>query len=438
MGALTQLPRENVFDARGCTLLPSLADHHIHLLALAARSESIICGPPEINSEAALAQRLKQHNQGSDWFRGVAYHESVAGIIDRHWLDMHLSERPARIQHRGGRLWVINSKGLAILNATSKQKLPPGLSQDSGHLYDMDAWLRQQLASKLPDLTRASVELASLGVGLITDMTPQNYALIVDYLSSRQQQNNLLQDILIAGKPDLSRPGRRVHSDRLKIGPVKIHLQEASLPDFDATCELIAEGHLAGRPVAFHCVTEIELVFALAILSKAGSLKGDRIEHASIAPPHLLQSIAELDLIVVTQPNFILERGDQYLRDISDGDIPTLYRCKGFIDQEIPLAGGTDAPFGTANPWLAMQAAVSRCSLEGQIVNAAEALTPEQAVSLFLGELENPAKLRQLDAGAQAHMCLLDRNWNQARQSLDRVEVMATWRAGVLIHDAIN
>ena len=180
------------------------------------------------------------------------------------------------------------------------------------------------------------------------------------------------------------------------------------------------------------------MVFALAILSKAGSLKGDRIEHASIAPPHLLQSIAELDLIVVTQPNFILERGDQYLRDISDGDIPTLYRCKGFIDQEIPLAGGTDAPFGTANPWLAMQAAVSRCSLEGQIVNAAEALTPEQAVSLFLGELENPAKLRQLDAGAQAHMCLLDRNWNQARQSLDRVEVMATWRAGVLIHDAIN
>ena len=192
MGALTQLPRENVFDARGCTLLPSLADHHIHLLALAARSESIICGPPEINSEAALAQRLKQHNQGSDWFRGVAYHESVAGIIDRHWLDMHLSERPARIQHRGGRLWVINSKGLAILNATSKQKLPPGLSQDSGHLYDMDAWLRQQLASKLPDLTRASVELASLGVGLITDMTPQNDALIVDYLNSQQQQNNLI------------------------------------------------------------------------------------------------------------------------------------------------------------------------------------------------------------------------------------------------------
>ena len=156
MGKLPRLTEEEVIDAGGRTLLPCLADHHLHLLALAARSESIICGPPEINNEAALADLLKQHDHGDLWFRGVAYHESIAGIIDRHWLDQHLSERPARIQHRGGRLWIINSKGLAILNSTSNKKLPPGLSWDSGHLYDSDAWLRQQLASTPPDLSRTS------------------------------------------------------------------------------------------------------------------------------------------------------------------------------------------------------------------------------------------------------------------------------------------
>ena len=438
MGKLPRLTEEEVIDAGGRTLLPCLADHHLHLLALAARSESIICGPPEINNEAALADLLKQHDHGDLWFRGVAYHESIAGIIDRHWLDQHLSERPARIQHRGGRLWIINSKGLAILNSTSNKKLPPGLSWDSGHLYDSDAWLRQQLASTPPDLSRTSRELAGLGIGLITDMTPQNDPFIVDFLNSQQQNNNLLQDILIAGQPSLSKLGWQPHSDRLKIGPTKIHLQEANLPDFDEICELIAESHIEDRSVAFHCVTEIELVFALAVLAKTQSINGDRIEHASIVPPHLLQSISELGLAVVTQPNFILERGDQYLKDINFKEIPYLYRGNSFMDQEIRLAGGTDAPFGTANPWLAMQAAVSRCSLGGQVINHSEALTPEQAVSLFLGELQDPTKLRRLEAGAVAHMCLLDRNWHQARQALNNVEVIATWRAGQLIHDSVN
>lgn len=437
-GILTRQPEEEIIDARGRTLLPCLADHHLHLLALAARSESITCGPPDINNEAALAHLLKQHNQGDNWFRGVSYHESVAGLIDRHWLDQHLSERPARIQHRGGRLWVINSKGLAILNSTSNKKSPSDLSWDSGHLYDSDAWLRQQLDSTPPDLSRTSRELARLGIGLITDMTPQNDPFIVDFFNSQQQNNNLLQDILIAGQPSLSKLDRRLHSDRLKIGPTKIHLQEANLPDFDNICELITESHVEGRSVAFHCVTEIELVFALAVLSKTKSIKGDRIEHASIVPHHLLQAISELELIVVTQPNFILERGDQYLKDINFEEIPYLYRCKGLLDQEIRLAAGTDAPFGTANPWLAMQAAVSRCSSGGQVINHAEALSPEEAVSLFLGELEDPAKLRHLEAGAPAHMCLLDRNWHQARQALNGVEVMATWRAGQLIHDSVN
>ena len=438
MGALTRQAEEEVIDARGFALLPCLADHHLHLLALAARSESITCGPPEINNEAALAHLLKQHNHGQDWFRGVAYHESVAGIIDRHWLDQHLPERPARIQHRGGRLWVINSKGLAILASTSNKHLPSGLTEESGHLYDSDAWLRQQLASTPPELSKTSRELARLGIGLITDMTPQNDPFIVDFLDSQQQNNNLLQGILIAGQPSLSKLDRHFQDDRLKIGPTKIHLQEANLPDFDDICELISESHIDGRSVAFHCVTEIELVFALAVLTKTASIKGDRIEHASIVPPQLLQSIYELDLTVVTQPNFILERGDQYLKDIDSEEIPYLYRCKAFVDQEISLAGGTDAPFGTANPWLAMQAAVSRCSLGGQVINLTEALSPEKAVSLFLGELQEPAKTRRLAVGAPAHICLLDRNWQQARQALDKVEVIATWRAGQLIHDSVN
>jgi predicted amidohydrolase YtcJ len=438
MGALTRLAHEEVIDARGGALLPALADHHIHLLALAARSASIICGPPEINNETDLAHLLKQHSEGNTWIRGVAYHESVAGIIDRHWLDQHLPDRPVRIQHRGGRLWIINSKGLETLKPGSNERLPPGMSWDKGQLYDEDQWLRQRLAASPPDLSQTSHDLARLGVSLVTDMTPQNDQFIVNYLSSQQQQHKLLQDIVVAGRPSLSRLEQPLHGNRLKIGPTKIHLHEARLPDFDQTCRLIIESHSESRPVAFHCVTEIELVFALAAISEAGPIKGDRIEHASIAPSNLLKSLSELGLIVVTQPNFILERGAQYLSDISLDDIPALYRCRGFLDYGIELAGGTDAPFGSANPWLAMHAAVNRQSDDSRIINFPEALTPEQAISLFLGELDNPGKQRKLETGGLAHMCLLNSNWRKARQNLTCNQVIATWRAGVLIHNSIN
>ena len=69
--------------------LPGLHDHHIHLLAFAASLNSVPCGPPHVTCERELAEALRARqpaNPGA-WIRGVGYHPSVAGDIDRSWLD---------------------------------------------------------------------------------------------------------------------------------------------------------------------------------------------------------------------------------------------------------------------------------------------------------------------------------------------------------------
>ena len=48
----------------------------------------------------------------SGWLRGVAYHESVAGPLDRDRLDAWVADRPLRVQHRSGALWMLNSAGI--------------------------------------------------------------------------------------------------------------------------------------------------------------------------------------------------------------------------------------------------------------------------------------------------------------------------------------
>ena len=52
-------PGEEVIDAGGGVLLPGLHDHHVHLRALAAATNSVPAGPPRTRTPADLAERLR-------------------------------------------------------------------------------------------------------------------------------------------------------------------------------------------------------------------------------------------------------------------------------------------------------------------------------------------------------------------------------------------
>jgi predicted amidohydrolase YtcJ len=216
----------------------------------------------------------------------------------------------------------------------------------------------------------------------------------------------------------------------------KIVLDERALPELPALCACIARAHRARRAVAIHCVTRAELLFALAALAEAGSLAGDRLEHASVAPPETIPRIFALGLTVVTQPSFIAERGDQYASDVEPADRPWLYRARAFLAAGVPLAAGSDAPYSEPDPWRAMRAACERRSERGRVLGSAEALAPEEALALFTSPLSAPgAPPQRLAPGAAADLCLLRVSWTQARRSLSADHVAATWRAGIPIWD---
>jgi predicted amidohydrolase YtcJ len=220
----------------------------------------------------------------------------------------------------------------------------------------------------------------------------------------------------------------------LQRGEYKIHLLESSLPDFDELCREIGEVHACDRAVAVHCVSLTELVFALAALDCAGTLTGDRIEHASVTSPEQLRTLREMALRVVTQPHFVAERGDQYVAEVAAEEHPWLYRCAAFLASGIPLAGGSDAPFGSADPWRAMRAATERTTPAGTRLSQSERLTPEQALSLYLSRPEAPGtEQRRLAPGAPADLCLLGSPWRIVRRDLDSRHVRMTWRGGGLL-----
>lgn len=426
---------QRTVDARGGLLLPGLHDHHIHLAATAAALSSVACGPPDVGDAEGLLRALR-NNGGTGWLRGIGYHESVAGSIDRDWIDRAIASRPVRIQHRSGRMWYLNSMAIECLIESGPP--PAGMERAdgrwTGRLFDSDGWLRVRLGGTPPPLDEIGAQLAARGVTGVTDMNPENDRASGRYLEGERLRGALPQRLLLAGKDELA----QADFNGIATGPLKLHLHESELPDFEATIAQIRDAHGAGRAVAVHCVTDVELVFTLGVLREAGTIDGDRIEHASVASDELVEEIADMSLKVVTQPHFVAERGDRYRADIAEGDWPKLYRLRSFMKAGVVLAGGSDAPFGRPDPWSSMAAAVSRRTADGVVLGADEALTPEAALDLFLAAPTDLARTRCIEHEAVADLVLLNQPWRVLRDKLGDAQVRATIIDGRIVHDAID
>ncbi|ROO88723.1 putative amidohydrolase YtcJ [Actinocorallia herbida] len=397
---------DEVVDCGGRALIPGLCDHHVHLLALAAARRSVACGPPGVGDPAALRAALGAAAPGRDgWIRGVGYVETVAGDLDAAALDGFRADVPVRLQHRSGALWTLNSAAVRAAGLASGDH--PGIERDdrgtpTGRLWRADGWLR----TRLPDeggteLAEVGAALTAAGITSVTDATPDLAPEAVALLARARATGVLPQRVRLLGAAG-PLPGG------LTSGPEKIVIADSALPSLDALTARIAAAHAAGRPVAAHCVTYAALVLFLVAIEAAGALPGDRIEHAALVPADLLGTIRRLGLRVVTQPGFLADRGDDYLRDIPSADHADLYRCASLTAAGIPLALSSDAPYGPLDPWTVIDAAVRRRTRAGAVAGAPERLGARDALDRYLAPSDDPGgPPRRVRPGEPADLLIL-------------------------------
>ena len=295
----------------------------------------------------------------------------------------------------------------------------------TGRLFRMDDWLRGQLNTSDPvDVARYSYHLACLGIVSFTDTSYTNSAPTQDFFRARAQAGELLQWVRLMG------------DETLETGHLKIILDEDNLPDLDALQRRIANAHAAGRPVAFHCLTRLELLVALQAIEQVGLLVGDRIEHAALVPEDLLSMLADSGLQVVTQPGFLADRGERFRRDLPQ-DTEALYRYQSLLQAGIGVAASSDAPYGPVDPWQVMSAAVHRVTDGGRVLGARERVTPSEALRGYLAWGDDPGgPPRQIRPGAPADLIVLDRTLEQALHDLSSVRVRATFINGRLVYES--
>jgi predicted amidohydrolase YtcJ len=344
-----------------------------------------------------LARVLASIEAGDDgWIRAVGYHDSVAGALDRAALDAMVPTVPLRIQHRSGVLWMLNSAGLARIGLAD---------HPDGRLRSADSW-SDALGRSKTNLAQLSDRLSRYGITGITDATPDLDVSDMVRLAELHRQGELRQRVYCLA------PGKRIlHDDDL---------------DLEHLADWIADRHRDGGPVAVHCVTAAQLLVTIAALRQVGAHPRDRIEHAAVTPPDCLADLAELAVTVVTQPNFVAERGDQYLDEVPAAEHDQLWRVASLLRADVPVALSTDMPFGHPDPWAAMRAAVHRTTPGGAVLGADERVSAQTALTMFFGYPDQPARARAVQPGQPGDLCVLSVPPPTALAELDAGMIAAT------------
>ncbi len=414
------LPAAGERVVEGGYLLPGLHDHHLHLLATAAAAEGLRCGPPDVQGVDDLVgvlRRAAANRPPGEWLRGIGYHESVAGMVSRDVLDTWVPDRPVRIQHRSGALWMVNSAGLSALRV-EEGTVPDGVERDAqgratGRLWRIDQWLRQRVGRRSsPDLAGLGRRLAAYGMTGVTDATPDLDDGALRLLLDAVATGALPQRLHLLGIDRLPEDVPAAVRARVTVGPRKLVLPDhdlPALPELIARLRDIRATRVRGRPVAVHCVTRDALVLLCTALEEVGSVPGDRIEHASVVPAGLLPTLRRLGVTVVTQPGLVAARGDDYLREVDPDDLRGLYRHASLLRGGVPVGLSTDAPYTEPDPWRAVEAAVERLTPSGRTLGPSERVSRQRAIDGFTTLAAAPGgEPRRIAAGHPADLYLLD------------------------------
>ncbi|HLT19995.1 MAG TPA: amidohydrolase family protein, partial [Thermomicrobiales bacterium] len=166
-----------------------------------------------------------------------------------------------------------------------------------------------------------------------------------------------------------------------------------------------------------------------------------RIEHCGICRPDIIDRIARLGVVPVSQPVFIIEYGDGFIRHLGLDRIQLTYPFRSFLERGVRLVFSSDCPVSAFNPLKSVQAAVTERTGSGQSYALEEAVTVEEALEMFTvagayATFEEHEK-GALKPGMLADFAVLDEDPRQVEpERLAEISVSATIIGGETVYEA--
>lgn len=382
-------------------LLPAFSDPHIHLVgaAVARLGEDLSRDPPRDLGE--LEARVRAARVMGGWLRLSGFDETCLGegrAPTLRELDAWAPDRPLRIRHRTRHASLLNGAAVARLRAAGAPLPEPVGAQFVNAEASLSRVLpphsRAELGCALDEL---GAELLAAGVHAVDDVTATNDAARVALLAGAGLPQRVRA--WLAHDADLE-AAQAAAGGRIEIAGRKLLPTSAEEVESAGFREIVERARLEGLPLAVHAVEADVIAAVVNVLANApprrpGGPRGlDRLEHASLCPPELVERIAAAGLGVVTQTSFLATRGAKYRAEVEAPLQDWLYPVASLLEAGVPVALSSDAPVAPPDPALSFETATRRGTPP---IGACEAIS---AGAAFACLVEGAPRIAEEPAGA--------------------------------------
>ncbi|MBX3112406.1 MAG: amidohydrolase [Fimbriimonadaceae bacterium] len=441
----------------GAYVGPAFVDCHCHVLPAGLHLHSLDLRGTTSHEEVLDRVAQRHRDQPDGWLLAVQYDQNRFAD-GRHLtaaqLDAITKERPVVLRHFNGHAGVANSAALAAAGVGPDTPDPSGGVYRRGPDGRPDGVLLEHAldhvmaSSPAPDLEQmvaailaAGESMASMGVGTATDMmtgyvdletelTAYRLAsergcavrlrLFVqwrDLFGRRAMPQERLREHLAAMDPARCRvEGAKIFSDgAIASGTAAIHGEFKTggsgqlIYSPERLHEMVRVADEAGWRIAVHSIGDRATDHVADAFSQTQDPTRHRIEHAMILSDAQIDRLAKLGAHVAMQPEFLVQNGVAYRKQLADHVSPLLNRTRSVLDAGISLSLSSDRPVVAGDPLVGVRAAVDRP--EG--FDPREDLTWDEALSLYTAgasDANGDTGQGRLDEGCRADFAVFDRD----------------------------
>ncbi|RLF23561.1 MAG: amidohydrolase [Thermoprotei archaeon] len=467
-----------VIDLRGYYVLPGLIDAHLHLAGLGFSLDWI--NLRGVRSIEEMKARIRQESQDKELILCRGWDQELFAerrFPTRHDLDEAMKDKPVIAFRICGHLAVLNTKALELIGLRRILEGPykeyferdekgnlNGIVKEKGLSLVHEA-IRGDEEYYLSAIRRACIEAAKHGITMVHAMscTLEELKAIVTLRSRGElpiRVRAYLSYDVFKTIENIERL-RAMNDDMFKVCGIKViadgslgartaYLSEPYHDEPSTRGELLISkeelGEIMDRAldtnmqVAIHAIGDgaVEMVLEVFEDRKEEVTRlRHRIEHASVLNEDVVELLRTVKPVVVVQPHFIIS--DWWIvRRLGQRRARLAYPFKTLM-RHCVVAFSSDAPVEPVNPWVSIEAAVTRgmdIGIELGKLTAHERLSLEEALRCYTtgssyacSEERRAGVLRE---GGYADFVVVDKN----PLNTSKVKVLATFVNGNKVYEA--
>ncbi|HXC07878.1 MAG TPA: amidohydrolase [Steroidobacteraceae bacterium] len=490
-GLRSKYAKARVIDGSGKTLLPGLIDAHGHVLDLGLESVQVqLTGTASLQDAEQKIRAYARANPRRAWLVGGGWNHVIWNLgrfPTAQELDSAVADRPAALDRIDGHAKWLNTKALQAAGITKDTPDPTGgrIERDaagnpSGILVDKAMDLIEAVIPKLSEAERLAALRAAMrhmnsvgltgvgdaGVGAdviasyrkLADrgrLTVRVYAMIADTgedfraLSKDGPLLGYAHDRLTVRSVKLFADGALGSRGAALLAPYSDQPEQTGLL-FMTNTEMqhkIETALSAGYQVNIHAIgdaanRQVLDAFEAAYRTAGGRPLRNRIEHAQVVAPSDIPRFKQLNLIASMQPTHATSDMNMAEARIGPERLKGAYAWRAFLDQGTVIAGGSDFPVESDNPFFGLHAAVTRTDHADQPPGGWH---PEQAMTLLEAfraftlaaayAEHQEQSLGSLEPGKWADFIVVDRDlFKIPPADIWKIRVLETWLAGERVY----